>query len=95
LYYICIALFIATSLPEPDVPKLGVSDKVEHFSEYCVLAFFLNLTLKFQDRYKWLKSKAADAAVLIASTYAALDELHQLLIPRVVIVTLKIGLQIH
>lgn len=76
-----IVLLIATSLPGPDVPDLGVSDKLEHFSAYCVLAFFLNLTLRFQDRYKWLKSKAAAAAVLIASVYAALDEIHQLFIP--------------
>jgi VanZ family protein len=63
------------------VPDLGVSDKFEHFSAYCVLGFFLNLTLKFQNRFKWLKNKAAEAAFTIAVVYAALDELHQLLIP--------------
>lgn len=81
LIFYWILLFIATSLPGPDVPKLGVSDKVEHFSSYLILAIFLNLTLRFQDKFAWLKRKAASATIVIVMVYAALDELHQLLVP--------------
>ncbi len=76
-----IILLTATSLPGQDLPKLGVSDKIEHLTAYLILAVILNLALLVQNKYKLLKSKSSLFTVLIISVYAALDELHQLFIP--------------
>ncbi len=76
-----LILFVATTLPSSDLPKTGVSDKVEHFTAYMILAVFLNLTLMFQNKYPKLKKKAWLYTLLFVLTYAALDELHQLFIP--------------
>jgi VanZ family protein len=76
-----IVLFVATSLPGNDLPNLGVSDKIEHFVAYFILAIFLNLALTLQTKFKWLKQKANFASILIISIYAGLDELHQIFIP--------------
>jgi VanZ family protein len=76
-----IILFIATSLPGNDLPNLRISDKIEHFVAYFILAVFLNFALILQTKFKWLKQKANIATILIISIYAGLDELHQIFIP--------------
>ncbi len=74
-------LFIATTLPGKDLPKTGVSDKIEHFTAYFILSLLLNLTYAVQDKYQWLKRNFAIGALLTVAIYAGLDELHQLFIP--------------
>ena len=74
-------LLVATSLPAQDLPKTGVSDKIEHFSAYLILAVLLNFTLMFQNRFPKLKKKAWLYTLIIILTYAGLDEIHQLFIP--------------
>ena len=76
-----IILFVATSLPGSDVPNLRISDKIEHFIAYFILALFLNLALLLQTRFQWFKQKANYAVILIISVYAGFDELHQIFIP--------------
>lgn len=76
-----IILFIATTLPGKDMPSLDVSDKIEHFSAYFILAVLLNLTLMFQNKYIGIKKKAWIFTLLIILTYAGLDEIHQLFVP--------------
>lgn len=76
-----IILFIATTLPSNDLPNMNVSDKIEHFSAYFILAVLLNFTMMFQDKYLLMKRKAWLFTILIILTYAGLDELHQLFIP--------------
>jgi len=74
-------LLVATSLPGSDLPNLRISDKIEHFIAYFILALFLILALLLQTRFQWFKRKANFATILIISIYAGLDELHQLFIP--------------
>lgn len=74
-------LFIATTLPSQDLPETHVSDKIEHFTAYFILAILLNLTMMFQNKYAGMRRKAWLYTLIIIVTYAALDELHQLFIP--------------
>jgi len=76
-----LLLLTATSLPGKDLPNLGVSDKIEHFTAYFILSFFLSIVLMLQKRVKILKEKAIFSTLVIVGIYAALDELHQLFIP--------------
>lgn len=76
-----IILFVATTLPSRDIPEIGVSDKVEHFGAYMVLAVLLNLTLMFQNKYPKIKKKAWLYTLIFCVTYAGLDEIHQLFVP--------------
>jgi len=76
-----ILLFVATTLPSKDMPDTGVSDKIEHFTAYMILAVLLNMTLMFQNKYPKLKNKAWLYTLIVILTYAGLDEFHQLFIP--------------
>lgn len=74
-------LLTATSLPGEDLPNIGVSDKIEHFTAYFILAVILNLALLVQSKYGIVKLRSSLFATIIISCYAALDEFHQLFIP--------------
>jgi VanZ family protein len=76
-----ILLLTATSLPANDIPALGLYDKFYHLGAYTVLSFFLNLTLVYQKKSKFLFYKAGIAAIVISSVYGALDEIHQIFVP--------------
>ncbi len=76
-----LLLIVATSLPGKSMPKVGVSDKVEHLTAYFGLTFLLSLFAMFQEKLKFLKEKPAFFTILIVASYAAIDELHQLFIP--------------
>jgi VanZ family protein len=76
-----LILFVATTLPSKDLPNTHVSDKIEHFTAYFILAVILNLAMMFQNKYPLLKRKAWLFTALIIMSYAALDEIHQLFIP--------------
>ncbi|HSD63040.1 MAG TPA: VanZ family protein [Ignavibacteriaceae bacterium] len=74
-------LFVATTLPSKDLPDTHVSDKIEHFTAYFILAVLLNFAMMFQNKYPGLRRKAWLFTLIIILTYAGLDELHQLFIP--------------
>ncbi len=76
-----IVLFILTSLPSNISLDMNVSDKIEHFGAYGLLSFLLYLTLFFQKKYQLLNKFPATIALLLASFYGMVDELHQLLVP--------------
>src|SRR3989339_1325078 len=77
-----ITLFILTTIPADDIPKLFENqDKYEHFIAYCVLAMLLSLALYFQKRSILISSKAFLFALLFIFAYGAVDELHQLFVP--------------
>ncbi len=76
-----MVLLTATSLPSQDLPKVGVSDKIEHFSAYLILAVLLNLTLLVQNKFETLRKYPSLSTLTIIAFYALIDELHQLFIP--------------
>lgn len=76
-----LVLLTATSLPSKDLPNTGVSDKIEHFSAYLILAVLLNLTLVVQNKFETLKKYPSLSTLTIIAFYALIDELHQLYIP--------------
>lgn len=76
-----LTIFILTSLPSDQLPSVEIGDKVNHFLAFFVLAFFLNLTMKYQTKYPSLKESGLLITLIIASFYGLLDELHQLFIP--------------
>ncbi|NLP12282.1 VanZ family protein [bacterium] len=74
-------LLILTSLPKLTPPSLGVrlEDKIYHFAFYAVLGFLWVRAATEGKRARL--SFALWSSQLFASLFAALDELHQLLIP--------------
>ncbi len=78
-----IIIFVLTTLPNPNVPKLldNYDDKLKHFLAYTVLAVMVSLILHFQKRYKFLSEKVFLYSVLIVSVYGIFDEVHQIFIP--------------
>jgi VanZ family protein len=76
-----IILLIATTVPEPDVPTFGVSDKFKHFGAYFGLAVLLSISLHYQNKILLFKKKFLFASWLIATFYGLLDEFHQSFIP--------------
>lgn len=76
-----IILFTATSIPIDQLPSLGLSDKINHFVAFFILAVLLFLTLKYQRKNYYLFSKASLIAFIICLIYGAIDEIHQMWIP--------------
>ena len=76
-----LILFVATTLPVERLPSIGLTDKINHFIAYFVLAVLVNLTLIYQRKSKFLFKKALISTIVICLFYGALDELHQLLVP--------------
>lgn len=76
-----LILFTATTLPSKDLPDTHVSDKIEHFTAYFILAVLLNFAMMFQNKYPGLRRKAWLFTLIIILSYAGLDEIHQLFIP--------------
>ena len=76
-----IILIVLTSIPLDTMPKVGISDKFNHFAAYLVLSILLYLALSFQDKFPALKTYSFIFTILIASFYGALDEIHQAFIP--------------
>lgn len=73
--YWCL-MFIITHLPPARVPKLRVSDKVEHLAAFMLLGGLLYLCLKPKVHHTLL------AVALIGAAYGAFDELTQPLVGR-------------
>ena len=76
-----IILLAATSFPTDAIPTLGVSDKLLHSAAYFCLGILLNLSLLFQNKYKFLKRKGTWYTILIGAIYGIIDEYHQHYIP--------------
>ncbi|MGE5402208.1 MAG: VanZ family protein [Ignavibacteriales bacterium] len=76
-----IILFIATTLPGKDVPSLGISDKIEHFTAYMILSVLLCFTYMFQRRFSILYLRPFLMTIVTVTLYGAMDEIHQLFVP--------------
>lgn len=76
-----VTIFILTSLPSETLPSVEIGDKVNHFLAFFVLGFFLNLTLRYQNKFPAIKKNVLILTIAIASVYGLFDELHQLLVP--------------
>ena len=76
-----LVLLAATSFPAPAFTEFGISDKVNHFLAYFILAFMVNLAITMQEKYLRLKKNSSIKTLFIVSIYAVLDEVHQAFIP--------------
>lgn len=76
-----LVLFIATTLPAKQIPKTGMSDKIEHLLGYFLLTFLLSNALYFQNKNEKIKRFPVSVALIITAFYGMIDELHQYLIP--------------
>lgn len=76
-----LLLLAATSIPSNNMPSISMSDKLQHFSAYAVLSILLFLSLSAQKKFPLNRVKAIQATIFLCLIYAALDELHQMLIP--------------
>ncbi|MBU1095384.1 MAG: VanZ family protein [Bacteroidetes bacterium] len=63
------------------MPSLEISDKLEHFGAYLLLAFLLRLTLHFQKKYLFTYRQIVIITSVVGIIYGLFDELHQMLIP--------------
>jgi VanZ family protein len=70
-----------TTLPGKEAITIGVNDKIEHFGAYGLLSAILYLNLLFQEKFRLFNKYPATFAIMIASFYGMLDELHQLFVP--------------
>ena len=76
-----LILFVLTSLPSKSAITIGVSDKIEHFGAYGILASVLYVNLYFQKKFKKLNKYPGTFTLIFASLYGVMDELHQLFVP--------------
>lgn len=81
LVFYWILIIVLTSLPSNSLPKVALSDKVNHFLAYFGLAVLLGGTLFHQRKFNFLSSNYILATIIIASFYGLVDEIHQLFIP--------------
>ncbi|MGE5499246.1 MAG: VanZ family protein [Syntrophothermus sp.] len=58
-----------------------MSDKIQHFGAYMVLAVLLCLTYSFQQKFNFLRKNPFLYTFVTIFSYGGLDELHQLFIP--------------
>lgn len=76
-----VVLIILTSLPTTSLPKVGISDKLQHFFAYFVLALLLNSSFLVQRKYQFSFNVKSLLSLLIVVLYAIFDEVHQYFIP--------------
>lgn len=76
------AIFIQSSLSYIVTPDLGfdLQDKLFHAIEYAILGFLLRRALVFQAN-QLIREYASWLTILIGSTYAISDEIHQFFVP--------------
>lgn len=76
-----VIMIVLSSMPGSSVPKISIIqwDKIAHFIEYVVFAFLLGRFLYFRKELN--SGRVILFVVLICTTYAVGDELHQYLIP--------------
>lgn len=76
-------LLILTSLPSTTfIDTFRFSDKIKHFGAYAILGILLSLASYFQSKWEKLSKYYWGGAVIIASVYGMLDEIHQMFIPN-------------
>ncbi|MBM4175039.1 MAG: hypothetical protein FJ213_02545 [Ignavibacteria bacterium] len=76
-----IVLVILTSLPTTSLPKVGMSDKAQHFLAYFFLAVLLDFSLRIQKKFGLKQNGHSYFSLLIVTLYGIFDEVHQYFIP--------------
>lgn len=76
-----VILIILTTVPTTSLPKVGISDKLQHFFAYFVLALLLNSSFLVQRKYQFSFNVKSLLSLLIVVLYAIFDEVHQYFIP--------------
>lgn len=69
-----LAMFVATHIPSKVVPDLHVTDKVEHFAAYGLLAMLMG---GYAWARRWCLWRSAIWPIVIGAIYGAVDELTQ------------------
>jgi VanZ family protein len=73
-----VLIFVVSAIPAEGFPSHpGFLNYLAHFGEYLILGVLLTITINSPRRALWI---AAVIAVIIASLYAASDEIHQLFV---------------
>lgn len=72
-----LGLFIATHLPPRHIPPVPVSDKIEHFTGFAILAILLSIAIG-----RRVQPRAFAVVLAICLIYAALDEWTQPFVGR-------------
>lgn len=75
-------IFVGSSVPGLSAPDIGFhwEDKLAHIIEFAVFGFVLMRAFS-NSRHKWLRRQSWLITLLVGTIYAALDELHQRLVP--------------
>ncbi len=78
-----IFIFVLSSIPGNDLPKVGIVnfDKLAHLGVYACFSFLIVLAFRHQERYPLLSRAALISALVAGSLYGASDEFHQLFVP--------------
>jgi VanZ family protein len=74
-----LLIFILTHTPAPDLPRVPVNDKLEHFLAYGLLGGLLYLTA-WSRRPNW--NRLGGFVWIVGLSYGAIDEWLQLLVGR-------------
>ena len=69
-------IFVISSIPGDDLPQVGIGDKLSHALVFGGLAVLTCRALRFQYPTRPVRAIGC-LAVLIASAYGCLDEVHQ------------------
>lgn len=76
-----IILLSLTSIPSKSLPHFALSDKLNHFLAYAVLAFLIYLALYFSKRFSFNPKRIFLITLSIVAFYGLVDEIHQIFIP--------------
>lgn len=80
----CLAIFILSSIPGENLPKVGVefNDKIIHLIVYAILFVLFFYSLKIQTKNIRLQKFAPEFSLLFTSLYGLSDEIHQYFVPN-------------
>ena len=78
-----LLIFIASSIPGEEIPKIGFefSDKLIHAVVYLILFILFFYSLKYQTKSVKLRNNAILFAAIFSALYGVTDEIHQKFVP--------------
>lgn len=78
-----LLIFIASSIPGEEIPKIGFefSDKLIHAVVYLILFILFFYSLKYQTKSVKLRNNAIMFAGIFSALYGVTDEIHQKFVP--------------
>lgn len=78
-----IVIFISSSIPSEDIPKIDVPsfDKLVHFGIFFVFAALTHRAIKHQRVFPFISHHDIVFTIAFTTLYGFLDELHQVFVP--------------